>query len=219
MNTFYEYEGIIGKAETAHLGRTLQECFELAAAVRRKLGKQDYLLDKYISMILEGVNATLLYSAAESGFSASSELRHLCLAVMDRKTDCTEHPMYEKAQAYIAAHPLEYQERCTKLNLYCIALASDFLEYAADKYDQQQKEVQRAVFDIVYLRDLYRKIGALLGSEEPLEQLNLLLHQRFMLVTPMVAFLQGLTNDLLYALTSRDVETNRLAVQLRMEQD
>lgn len=219
MNTFYEYEAIIGKAETAYLERTLQEFFELAAAVRRKLGKQDYLLDKYISMILEGANATLLYSAAESGFGVSSELRHLCLAVMDGKTDCAEHPLYEKAQAYIAAHPLNYQERCTKLNLYCIALANDFLEYAAGKYYQQQNEAQRAVFDIVYLRDLYRKIGALLGSEEPLEQLNLLLRQRFLIITPMDGFLQGLTNDLLYSLTSRDVETSRLAVQLWLEEE
>lgn len=131
MNTFYEYEGIFGKAETAHLERTLQEFFELAAAVRLRLGKQDYLLDKYFSMILEGANATLLYLAAESGFSASSELQQLCIAVMDGKTDCAEYPLYEKAQAYIDAHPLDYQERCAKLSLYCIALANDFLKSPA----------------------------------------------------------------------------------------
>ena len=73
--------------------------------------------------------------------------------------------------------------------------------------------------DIVHLRDLYRKVSAILGSEEPLEQINLLLRQRFMLVTPMAAFLQGLTNDLLYSLTNRDIETGRRAVQLRFEKE
>lgn len=214
MNTFYEYEGVFGKAETAHLERTLREFFELAATMRRRLGKQDYLLDEYISMLLKGANATLAQSAAEDGFAASSELRHLCLAVMDGKADCVEHPLYEKFQAYISGHPLTYQEHVTKLNLYCIALISDFLEYSAGKYAQQQKETQRAVFDIVYLRDLYQKIGAVLGGEEDLEHLNLLLRQRFLIVTPMAGFLQGLTNDLLYSMTSRDVETSRLAVQL-----
>jgi hypothetical protein len=82
VNTFYEYEAIIGKAETAYWNARSRNSSNLAA-VRRKLGKQDYLLDKYISMILEGANATLLYSAAESGFTLSSELRHLCLAVME----------------------------------------------------------------------------------------------------------------------------------------
>lgn len=132
---------------------------------------------------------------------------------MDGKTDCSEHPLYEKAPAYTAAHPLGYQERCTKLNLYCIALASDFLGYAAGKYVQQQKEVQRSVFNIVYPWDLYRKIGSILGSKEDLEHLDLLLRQRFLIVTPMAGFLQGLTNDLLNSLTSWDVETNRLVVQ------
>lgn len=34
MNTFYEYEGVFGKAEPAHLERTLQEFFELVATAR-----------------------------------------------------------------------------------------------------------------------------------------------------------------------------------------
>ena len=66
---------------------------------------------------------------------------------------------------------------------------------------------------------LYGKVSAILGSEEPLEQINLLLRQRFMLVTPMAAFLQGLTNDLLYSITDRDIETGRRAVQLRFEKE
>ena len=130
MNIFYEYEGIFGKAETAHLERTLQEFFELADAMRRRLGKQGYLLDEYISIILKGANATLAQSAAEDGFAASSELRYLCMDIMDGKADCANHPLYEKFQAYITGHPLPYRERVTKLNLYCIALAGDYLEYA-----------------------------------------------------------------------------------------
>lgn len=40
MNTFYEYEDILGKAETAHLNHAFQEFSELAVSVRRKLGGQ-----------------------------------------------------------------------------------------------------------------------------------------------------------------------------------
>ena len=214
MNTFYEYEGIFGKAETAYLNRTLEEFVELAATIRRKLDKQAYLLDKYVSTILEGANAMLLYESAECGFQSSSELRHLCLSVMDSKTDCLEHPLYEKVKQYIGSHPLDYQEGSTKQSLYCIALAGDFLEYAARESYQQQKEKQWEVFDIVDLRDLYRKLSAMLGGEEQMERLNLLLRQRFLIVTPMQGFLQGLTNDLLYCLTHRDVETSKLAVHL-----
>jgi len=70
------------------------------------------------------------------------------------------------------------------------------------------------VFDIVDLRDLYREIGAMLGGEEELERLNLLFRQRFLIVTPMAGFLQGLTGDLLYCLTYRDAETRKLTARL-----
>jgi len=170
-------------------------------------------------MLLEGVNATLVHSAAEDGFAASTELRHLCLAVMDGKMDSAGHPLYEKFQAYIIGHPLPYQERVTRLNLYCIALAGDYLEYVAGKYCQEQKEILQKTLDIVHLRDLYRKVSTVLGGEDALEQINLLLRQRFLIVTPIDCFLQGLTNDLLYTLTSRDMETGRLAVQLWLEEE
>ena len=71
MNTFWDYEDIFGKAETTHLNRTMDEFLELAGSIRRRLGKQGYLLDKYISIILEAASVTLLYDAAERGFGAS----------------------------------------------------------------------------------------------------------------------------------------------------
>ena len=52
-----------------------------------------------------------------------------------------------------------------------------------------------------------------------MEHLNLLLRQRFLIITPMEGFQQGLTNDLLYSLTSRDIETGRLAVHLWLEKE
>lgn len=80
MNIFYEYEGIFGRAETAHLNRTFTEFCERASGIRIKLGKQAYLLDEYISLLLEGASATLARSAAEDDFAASAELRRLCRA-------------------------------------------------------------------------------------------------------------------------------------------
>ncbi len=66
--------------------------------------------------------------------------------------------------------------------------------------------------DIVDLRDLYRKIGALLGSNNPMEK-----RQRFMITTSMADLAQGLTNSLLLSLTWRDIETNKSVLQLMLE--
>lgn len=75
----------------------------------------------------------------------------------------------------------------------------------------------QGTLDIVRLRDLYRTICALLGGEDELARLNLLIRQRLLMVTTMSDFLQGLTNDLLYSLTGRDVETGKRVVQIRLE--
>ena len=47
-----------------------------------------------------------------------------------------------------------------------------------------------------------------------MERLNLLIRQRFLLVSPMAAFLQGLTTDLLLNLTCRDPESSKQLFQL-----
>lgn len=86
----YEYEGIFGKTETAHLERTLHEFFELAATIRRTGSASKKICWTSTS---PRILATLLYLAEESGFSASSELLHLCVMVMGGKTDRAEYPL------------------------------------------------------------------------------------------------------------------------------
>lgn len=50
-----------------------------------------------------------------------------------------------------------------------------------------------------------------------METLNLRLKQRFLIAPLVPVFAQGLTNDLLYCLTSRDSETNRQIFQLAID--
>jgi hypothetical protein len=50
-----------------------------------------------------------------------------------------------------------------------------------------------------------------------MEQLNLMLKERFFTVPVVAGFMQGLTNDLLYSLTYRDSETSRQIFQLLMD--
>ena len=50
-----------------------------------------------------------------------------------------------------------------------------------------------------------------------MEKLNMLIRQRFMITTAMAKFAQGITNSMLYALTYRDVETNKPIIQIILE--
>lgn len=217
MNIYYNYEGILGKPQQAHLRNTLEEIFELARVIRNQLGKQAYLLNKYLHDLLTAINSTLAYEAADSGFQITGELLHLCNKLTRGEPVEKDHPLYEPVKAYIDAHPLPYQEHTTKVNFTCIALTDEFLGYAIPAFIDERKEAIRREVDIVALHDRYRQIGNLLGSEDQMEKLNLLIRQRFQVTTAMSGFLQGVTNSLLYELTERDTETNKTVLQLWLD--
>lgn len=193
MNIFCGYEDIFGKAETTHLNRTLEEFCALSESIRRRLEHKAYLLDQYLTMLLEGAEATKLFTAAEKGLYAMNDLLQLCRLVMAGKDDPEEHPLFETVREYIHSHPLRCQEEATKQALYCVALAGCFVEHAAKEYWRTLKEAQRASYDIVELRDLYRKISVILNSEDDMERLILLFRQRFLMVPAMAGYLQGMT--------------------------
>lgn len=217
MNIFDEDQSILGKDEQTHLKNTLEEFYTLASTIRYQLRKQSYLLDKYLYDLLNAINATLAYDAAIDGFEITSELIHLCNKMTRGEACNKEHPLYPFVKEYIENHPLPYQEHETKVSLYCIALNDTFLEYAVPAFVREKKKAIRREMDIPYIKDLYRQISAILGSEEQMERLNLLIRQRFMVATSMDGFVQGVTNNLLYSLTSRDVESGRTVLQLCLE--
>ena len=70
----------------------------------------------------------------------------------------------------------------------------------------------------MYVKDLSKRITALLDDATPMERLNDLFARRFMMVTFATLFLQGETSGLLYALSFRDSETGKLVVQLLMDE-
>lgn len=217
MNIYYDYEEILGKPQQAHLRNTLEEIFELARAIRNQLGKQAYLLDKYLHDLLSAINSTLAYEAADIGFQITSELLHLCNKLTRGEPVEKDHPLYEPVKEYIDSHPLPCQEHTTKVNLYCIGLADTFLSYAIPSFMDDGTEAIRREIDMVALHDRFRQIGSILGSENQMEKLNLLIRQRFQVTTAMSGFLQGVTNSLLYALTERDTETNKTVLQLWLD--
>lgn len=214
MNLFYDDEGIIGKAEKAYLRNTLEEFFQLVKRMKNQLGKQGYLLDKYLLDLLTAIGHTPASDAADEGNQYLGELAGLCSRFSLGESVNVKHPLYEKVKTYITEHPLPYQEYQTKMNVLYIALMDDFLDYAIPKFIEEQKNEIREELDIVYLHDLYRQITAILGSENQMEELNLLIRQRFQIVTVMQSFIQGITNSLLYSLIERDVETGKTGLQL-----
>lgn len=218
MNIFENESGILGSASVDNLKRSFKEFFKQAAEIRIRLGKQKYLLDKYLSYLFEATNGILAYEAATEGFETESTLNSLCGEIQKGDTKSNDHPFYEQVKSFIDAHHLNYQESFTKLSLYDVMLSCSYLESVYEQYYTDLVADIRAFLDIVDLNDLYNKICEVLGGEKEMEQLNLLFCQRFLIARAMDIFLQGMTNQLLYSLTFRDRETSKQVFQLLLDE-
>ncbi len=217
MNVFNSMEGILGGTGTEHLKRTFAEFLEQSRFIRGRLGKQAYLFDQYLSLLLEAVNAELAYDAASRGFDGEAPILRMRMEILRHKPKDTENPLYDVMQSYIDANPLTYQEDGTKQAIYCSMLSGNFLETAVRLFNEEIADRFRAVVDIVDLQDLYRKISTILGGEDELEKLHILFRQRFLIATPVAIFMQGTTNQLLYFLLHRDKETSKQVFQLILD--
>lgn len=217
MNIFENESGILGSASVDNLNRSFKEFLRQATEIRIRLGKQRYLLDKYLSYLFEATNGILAYEAAE-GFETESTLNSLCTEILRGDTKSNDHPFYKRVKAFIDAHPLKYQESFTKLSLYDLMLSGSYLESVYEQYYTDLVDDIKAFLDIVDLNSLYNKICEALGGEKEMEHLNLLFCQRFLIAKAMDIFLQGMTNQLLYSLTYRDRETSKQVLQLLLDE-
>ena len=218
MNIFKNESGILGSASMDNLKHSFKEFLKQATEIRIRLGKQRYLLDKYLSYLFEAMNGILAYEAATEGFETESTLSSLCTEILRGDVKSNDHPFCEQVKAFIDAHPLKYQESFTKLSLYDVMLSCSYLESVYDQYYTDLVADIRAFLDIVDLNNLYNKICEALGGEKEMEHLNLLLCERFLIAKAMDIFLQGMTNQLLYSLTYRDRETSKQVFQLLLEE-
>ena len=184
MNIFKHTRDFIGDFTDETNTLTVMEVLLAAHKIRIKLGKKGYLLDTYLSLFFASINHTSAYDSADLGFQLSSDLRGLCFSVIDKKDTYKEHPLYEKAVDILASNP-------------------SFLEFQ-ERYTQ---------CNLLFLSLADDFIATLVG-EVALDNLNLLLKQKFMVCSVLSTFIQGFTNELLDVILSTDIETNQKIFQL-----
>lgn len=213
MNIFHNESDIFGDYRSEDLQNLLHEFLSQACKIRERLGKQAHLLDKYLSYLLESSNHQLAYNAASDGFEYGSMLHLMCAGILRGESQDAD-PFFLQAKAYIEAHPLPFLERPTQIAFYCVSLAGPFVKGSCQSYFQQLSVEAGTILDIFDLNDLYEKICVILDGTEDMDKLNLLFRKRFLIAPAMSVFLQGMTNQLLYALTLRDSETSKQVFQL-----
>jgi hypothetical protein len=218
MNIFEHRISFFGNFDGEVTGDSLLSLFQLAKQIRQRMGKQGYLLDCYLSLFFEGVASALAYDAADEGFQSGGELQALCFNVLDNTEPKKEHPLYHRVKEVYAEWEgaVPYQDRYTQLCLLFFSLADELVAYNTARFVEDKDAALNGVVDEIRLQELYNQISHLAG-EAMMEELNLRLKQRFLIAPLAVVFAQGLTDDLLNRLISRDQETSKQMFQLLMD--
>lgn len=218
MNIFEHRNSFFGSLAGEVTDSSLLSLFQLAKHIRQRMGKQGYLLDCYLSRFFEGISNALAFDAADEGFQSGGELQNLCFHALDGIEPDKEHPLYHRVKEAYAKQEgvLPYQERYTRLCLLFFPLADELMEYATAGFVADQENALNGVVDEICFQELYNQISHLAG-ESMMEELNQRLKQRFLIAPLIAVFAQGLTDDLLDRLTSRDLETSKQMFQLLLD--
>lgn len=216
MNIFEKATGITGSFES---GSSLASLLAQAQEIRLKLGKRGYLLDSYLAMFFEAANEVLSFDAGDDGFEVGCKLRSLCVSLIDHSEKEKEQPLHDWVLNTLNENQeiLQYQERFTKVNLLYALCFDHYLPIIAEQFLQTTKDSISNVYDSPAHRQLYQGIVEIVG-EPIMERLNLNLKQLFLTAPLVSVFVQGLINDLLYCLSSRDKETSRQIFQLLLDE-
>lgn len=163
--------------------------FALAQELRIKLGTKAYLLDNYISCLLDVAESTLSVSVYDDGMESISGLYAVIRNAMNSDKNDITHPFLKTGREFISAHPLELQERETKTAVYVALLVSDYVDVCVKDYRERLRIVIAEEFDALTLDSLYKDLCGLLQGEGELERLNKLFYRRFLTAGAEAAYL------------------------------
>ena len=219
MNIFHHTDSFFSCPDSGVTEDSLLSIFKLAKQIRLRLGKQGYLLDHYLSMIFEGmIGGQLAFESADEGFRTGGELQGLLFHVLDGTEPQLEHPLYPRMKELYEQYEgkLIFQERYTNLSILLLFLADEAMVTSTEKFVKEQVTNIGGSLDIIRVREVYDQISHLAG-ESMLEELNKRIKQRFIIAPASTLFAQGFTDELLYKLTYRDIETSRQIFQLFLD--
>lgn len=219
MNIFHHTDSFFSCPGSGVTEDSLLSIFKLAKQIRLRLGKQGYLLDHYLSIIFEGMSGgQLAFESADEGFRTGGELQGLLFHVLDGTEPQHAHSLYPRIKELYEqyADKLIFQERYTNLSILLLFWADEAMVDSTGKFIKEQVTNIGGSVDIIRVQEIYDQISHIAG-ESMLEELNQRIKQRFIIAPASALFAQGFTDELLYKITYRDIETNRQMFQLLMD--
>lgn len=217
MNIFNHRDSFFGCLDSRIEEDSLLSLFHLAKQIKLRLGGKGYLLDRYLSHLFEGLTTLTAFDAASNGSEAGNISQSFFSALMDG-SEPHRHPLGECMRELYQqqSESIIFQERYTRISMLLFPMADELLVQAATEFVEKQVSRLNGVVENIRIQKLYAEIAGMAG-ESMLENLNAKIRQRFMIAPMALVFAQGMNDDLLYRLISRDEETSKQMFQLLLD--
>ena len=227
MNIFKE-NSFLGTFSLESLKEADQKFWMIAKEVDEALGDRKYLLNVYLSNILEVINSTQIYTAASEGFNDCIELLCLCGDVYNETKIARNKNVYYKPQfhefyphlkKFINEHPeCQSEDKSNKLSifLWINGLFCEFTEYAIKRFFNKANKNLLACVDTDIIDECYRNIVEITG-QNLMEKLNNAIKERFIKVSLLNIYFQSTINQYIDCLTQRDPKTSKFIFRVVLD--
>lgn len=196
-----------------------REILSAGREVKKRLGEDGYLLDSYLSIILEGINENAIQDAFFDSESAFSDLHNLCMKILEGKDVCDEdirkHPLYAEIKMYIGRYAKEHKSPYTAVALTKLSVTPTVMERLYQKRKMLYSSLGR--IDTVRLHELYERMRPYAG-EKLLDRMSELVKTRFIITTAINVYMQAVTDSYLESLLNRDEVTCKQFFQFLLDE-
>ena len=196
-----------------------KEMFTIGKEVKSRLGDNGYLLDNYLSMVLEGINGNTLQQVIDDGGKAFSEVYHLYRKISDGKDvydeDIRNQRLYPEMKKYYDQYLTKYKSSYTAELRTFVAIMPLAMKKQFSEGDVTYGV--RGFTDTVRLRELYQEISTHAGNKL-LDQLIELVKSRFIITPALNVYMQAITDYYLGFLLHRDEVTSKQLFQLILDE-
>ncbi len=217
MNVFKNCENFFAGSSCGSIYDSLKEFCKLIEILKGNLGEKKFLLDNYLSAILEVLNVLDLQNAICLGDKKSWAILGDCYILCETNTDIEKSPYFDIVEKYIDENPVSIADRHTKAEFYAAKILLDNLKQFDDEFMIHLKNEVLSRVDYSELDNCYQEIIKKV-DEKHMEYLNDLIFEIFLICPAGLAFAQQIVFRCVEMLNYCNQETSKRIFQLMMEE-
>ena len=213
MNFFKNCENFFSGPSCEYIYDSFKKFCKRIEILKDELGEKKFLLDNYLSAVLEVLNVLDLQSTIRMSDKKCQEILGDCYILCKTNTDGEKSQYFDIVEKYIDENPVSIADRHTKAEFYAAKILLDNLKQFDDEFMIHLKNKVLSRVDYSRLDDCYEKIIKKV-DEQQMEYLNDLIFEIFLICSAGMVFTQQIVFKCVEMLNYCNQETSKQVFQL-----